>query len=197
MEKKIKILALFGKSASGKDTLLKWIVNSFPYSTNKIISCTTRPPRVNERDGIDYFFLTDEEFTKKVLDGSMLEATSFREWFYGTFIDQLDPEKINVGAFNIAAIECLLEDPRLEVVPVMIYAESKTRLLRSLNRETCPDCSEICRRFFADNKDFEEIDFEYLGWVNEDTEWHSTWNYRYEQLGRILKSCSWANIDNL
>lgn len=194
--KKIKILALFGKSASGKDTIQNWIVSSFPAITHKIVSCTTRPPRSNEEEGVDYFFLTDEEFTKKVLDGSMLEATSFREWFYGTALDQLDHEKINIGVFNPAGVECLLEDSRLEIVPVLIYANSKVRLLRSLNREEKPDCAEICRRFFADEKDFEEVDFEYYGWVNDEDE-HSTWRYKTEQLSRILKGCLWADFNDL
>ena len=181
---KIKILALFGKSASGKDNIQKWITNNFP-KTNKIISCTTRPPRSGEQHGVDYFFLSDEEFTKKVLDNSMLETTSFRDWFYGTALDQLDPEKINIGVFNIAGIECLIEDPRLEVIPVWVHATNKTRLIRSLNREQNPDCNEICRRFFADEDDFADIDFEYMGWMNEIEE-HQYYNYRRDQLIKIL-----------
>lgn len=184
MENKIKILALFGKSASGKDNIQKWIVSNCP-KINGIVSCTTRPPRSGEQHGVDYFFLSDEEFTKKVLDGSMLEATSFREWFYGTALDQLDPEKINVGVFNIAGIECLIEDTRLKVVPVWVHATNKTRLIRSLNREQNPDCNEICRRFFADEEDFSDIDFEYMGWMNEIEE-HQYYNYRRDQLIRIL-----------
>ena len=184
MEKKIKILALFGKSASGKDNIQKWIVNNC-FKINGIVSCTTRPPRSGEQHGVDYFFLSDEEFTKKVLDGSMLEATSFREWFYGTALDQLDPEKINVGVFNISGIECLIEDPRLEVIPVWVHATNKTRLIRSLNREQNPNCNEICRRFFADEDDFADIDFEYMGWINETKE-HQHYNYRINQLMRIL-----------
>ena len=186
MEKKIKILALFGKSASGKDSIQKWIVSNYPKLTNKIVSCTTRPPRSGEQEGVDYFFLSDEEFAKKVLDGSMLEATSFREWFYGTALDQLNPEKINVGVFNIAGIECLIEDPRLKVIPVWVHATNKTRLIRSLNREQNPDCNEICRRFFADEEDFSDIDFEYMGWINEIEE-HQYYNYRRDQLVRILE----------
>ena len=193
MEKKIKILALFGKSASGKDTIQKWIVSNFPKTTNKIVSCTTRSPRDGEQEGIDYFFLTDEEFATKVLDGSMLEATSFREWFYGTALDQLDPEKINIGVFNITGVECILEDPRLEVQPVWVHASDKTRLLRSLNREENPDCKEICRRFQADEKDFDEMDdFDYCGWINEDSEEHASWGYRIEQFDRILDTANWA-----
>ena len=61
---KIKILALFGKSASGKDSIQKWIVSNYPQLTNKIVSCTTRPPRSGEQDGVDYFFLSNEEFAK-------------------------------------------------------------------------------------------------------------------------------------
>ena len=194
MEKKIKILALFGKSASGKDSIQKWIVSNYPQLTNKIVSCTTRPPRSGEQDGVDYFFLSDEEFAKKVLDGSMLEATSFREWFYGTALDQLNPDKINVGVFNITGVECILDDPRLDVVPVWIHASDRTRLRRSLDREDNPDCKEICRRFLADEKDFDEMDdFDYFGWINE-VGMHESWSYRTSELARILWECSWADI---
>lgn len=195
---KIKILALFGKSASGKDTIQKWITTNYPKITNKIVSCTTRPPRDGEQEGVDYFFLTDEQFAAKVLDGSMLEATSFREWFYGTALDQLDPDKINVGVFNITGIECILQDSRLDVEPVWVHASDKTRLLRSLNREVNPDCAEICRRFQADEKDFNEADdFDYWGWVNEDIGMHESWSYRREQLARILEGCCWAKWRDL
>ena len=184
-EKKFKILALFGKSASGKDTIQKWIVSNYPKLTKSIVSCTTRPPREGEIDTIDYHFLSNELFAEKVLEGAMLEATSFRDWFYGTSIEELHPDKINVGVFNVAGIECLLEDPRLEVVPVWVHASNKIRLLRSLNRETNPDCIEVCRRFFTDEEDFADIDFNYLGWINE-TDEHSATNYRHSQLMRAL-----------
>ena len=194
---KIKILALFGKSASGKDTIQKWITTSFPNLTNKIVSCTTRPPRSGEQHGVDYFFLSDEEFAKKVLDGSMLEATSFREWFYGTALDQLDSDKINIGVFNLTGVECILDDPRLDVVPVWVHASDKARLRRSLDREDNPDCKEICRRFLADEKDFDEMDdFDYFGWINEDIGIHESCSYRTSELARILWECGWADIYN-
>lgn len=195
--KKIKILALFGKSASGKDTIQNWIVSNFPQATHKIVSCTTRPPREGEQEGVDYFFLSDEQFAEKVLNGSMLEATSFREWFYGTSLDQLDKNKINIGVFNVAGIECILEDSRLEVIPIWVYASGKTRLLRSLQRELDPDCAEICRRYMADESDFNDIDFEYIGWINEDNERHKSWKYRKEQLKRILGDSNWTNLDKI
>ena len=159
-----KILAFFGESAAGKDTLAKVLAERDEF--HAVVSCTTRPKRDYEQDGVDYHFLTTEEFTKKVLDGTMLEATEFRNWFYGTPIESLKADKINVGVFNISGIECLLKDSRLEVIPVYIACEDKTRLLRSLNRETTPDCEEICRRFLTDKKDFEDIPFEYYTHYN-------------------------------
>ena len=167
--KKYKIIALFGKAGAGKDTIQKSILAKFPEITHGIISCTTRPPRDYEEDGIDYHFLSIEEFTKKVLDGTMLEATEFRNWFYGTPLDSLNPDKINIGVFNIAGIQVLLEDSRLEVYPVIVYAPDKVRLLRQLFREENPDCTEICRRFQTDNSDFLQCDFEpFFVWENYD-----------------------------
>ena len=164
---KIKILALFGESASGKDTIQKWIV-SHHKDTKSIISCTTRPKRDYEIPGIDYFFLNDAEFATKVLDGSMLEATCFRNWFYGTPIDVLDENKLNVGVFNPEGIEALLADGRLTVLPVWVKASPKTRLLRSLKREKNPDCREICRRFIeSDIPDFANIDFRHITLKND------------------------------
>lgn len=164
--KKIKIIALFGKSGAGKDTIQNAVLAEFP-EINGIVSCTTRPMREYETNGIDYHFMSTEEFTKKVLNGTMLEATEFRGWFYGTPLDSLDPDKINIGVFNIAGIDALLEDSRLEVYPVIVYAPDKIRLLRSLLREDSPDCAEICRRFETDNQDFLKCDFTpFFVWEN-------------------------------
>ena len=161
MEDKIKVLALFGESASGKDTIQKYITTQWPDWCNSIVSCTTRPKRDYEIDGIDYHFLTNAEFAEKVLNLSMLEATEFNDWFYGTPIDSLKPDMLNVGVFNPNGIRALLTDSRIQVLPLYVYASDKTRLLRSLSREENPNCYEICRRYMADVKDFDELDFDY------------------------------------
>lgn len=158
---KIKIIALFGASASGKDTIQKWVTANYE-NVNSIISCTTRPKRNYEENQIDYHFISLEEFTKYLLEGQMVEATDFRGWFYGTPFWALDPEDVNIGVFNIAGIEALLQDNRLEVFPIYVNASDKVRLLRSLNREEEPDCDEICGRFQTDKKDFDFIDFPHV-----------------------------------
>ena len=80
----MKIVALMGEAGSGKDTILHSIMEKYPSYFNEIISCTTRPPREGEKEGVNYYFLSIDEFTKKVLNGDMLEATEFNDWHYGT-----------------------------------------------------------------------------------------------------------------
>jgi len=161
-----KILALFGPSGAGKDTIQKWYASHA--DIHEIVSATTRPPREYEQDTVDYYFLTEEEFTDKVLDGTMLEATSFRNWYYGTPIESLSEDKVNVGVFNINGINMLLADDRVQILPVYVQASNKTRLLRCLNREQSPDVHEICRRFLKDEEDFATIDFSYETLFNSD-----------------------------
>ena len=84
---KYRLIALCGKSASGKNTLLRKIIKQNPES-HEIISCTTRPSREGEIDGKDYFFLSLEEFANKDINGEMLEVSKFRDWYYGTPIDE-------------------------------------------------------------------------------------------------------------
>ena len=176
MENKIKIIALFGKAGAGKDTILNELFNTYGSTLpiNKIISCTTRPPRDYEINGKDYFFHTDEEFFTKVVNGTMLEATKFREWFYGTSLDTLDKNKINIGIFNPEGICNLLETARtssnLDIIAIEIYASDKMRIIRQLNREEEPDCAEICRRFQTDEKDFYDLEFDRQTIKNESIE---------------------------
>jgi len=169
VENKYVVIAIFGPSAAGKDTIAKWLVEHME-NTNEIISCTTRPPRDYEINKKDYYFLSEEEFKRKIKNNEMLESTRFRDWLYGTSINALKKDKINIGVFNIDGIKYLTTDNRLKVYPVYIYASDKIRLLRSLFREENPDCAEICRRFLADKEDFKDIDnsiFNFITYINE------------------------------
>ena len=52
---KVKVIALFGKAGSGKDTILRALVKVDPDKFNEIVSCTTRPPREGEQEGVNCF----------------------------------------------------------------------------------------------------------------------------------------------
>ena len=155
-----KILAIIGEAGTGKDTIMNKVLKKNP-NLHEIVSCTTRPPREKEKNGVNYHFLTHEEFTKKILNNEMLEATVFNNWCYGTSYDSLDVNKVNIGVFNPAGIEALMEHKNIFIVCYYVRAADKQRLLRQLNREENPDVKEIIRRFSADNLDFSELQFHY------------------------------------
>lgn len=157
---KYKIIALYGESASGKDTFLKKALEYFK-DLHKIVGSTTRPPRDGEEDGIAYHFLTNEEFARQIIDCSMFEAASFRGWYYGTNINDLSRDKINIGVFNTSSLDIILNDSRFEVIPLYFKASPKVRLMRALEREANPDVNEIIRRYQTDQKDFKEFFIEH------------------------------------
>ena len=164
-----KLIGIMGKAGAGKDKLLSFICAKRP-EFNEVISCTTRPPRENEKNGINYYFLTSDEFLDRMYDGRMLEVSNFRGWAYGTSTDALDENKINIGVFNPEGIDKLFSlDHHIDLYVVYLIADDKTRLLRQLNREEHPDVQEIVRRFGTDEKDFQDVieDFHPHVYANE------------------------------
>ena len=162
-----KLVALIGEAGTGKDTLLQYLVGERPNVFNEIISCTTRPIREGEKEGINYYYLTDAEFTHKIENKEMLEYTGFNGWFYGTSLDSLSTEKINIGVFNPAGIRSLLQNPEIDLKVFKVKCSDKHRLMRQLNREKNPNVDEIVRRYYADKADFSELEFEYEEINNE------------------------------
>lgn len=155
-----KIVALVGQAGSGKDTIMRKVLERTP-NLHEIVSCTTRPMREGEVEGVNYFFMTPEVFGDKVVHNEMLEASCFNDWFYGTAYESLRSDCVNIGVFNPEGIESLLAHEDVEVDVFYIIASDKERLLRQLNREQNPDVHEIIRRFKADWLDFDVLDFEY------------------------------------
>lgn len=118
---------------------------------HEIISCTTRPARWTEKDGENYHFLTDEQF----LSETYIECTNFNGWHYGTRVKDLDENKVNIGVFNYAGIERLMQNENIDLTVIDIKAPDKVRLIRQLERlNDSDDVSEILRRYYADEADF-------------------------------------------
>lgn len=189
---KINIVAIVGKAGAGKDYLLQYLEKSFP-ELHSIVSATTRPPRQGEKNGVNYYFLTAEEFAKQVLNDNFLEATVFRDWCYGTQLSALDKNKINIGVFNPTGIEILQQDNRVNVYVIKVGAAPKTRLIRQLNREDNPDIDEIIRRYKTDEMDFLEADFKHhYHFSNNDEK-----NFQESVNDLIPRIKVWAKENNL
>lgn len=165
-----KIIALIGEAGSGKDTIMQHILIKYPFAFNEIISCTTRPMREGEVEGVNYFYLTPEEFARKVSNGKMLETTRFNDWFYGTSYDSLRLDCPNIGVFNPDGIRAMSEMSDINVTIFKITCSDKVRLLRQLNREENPNIDEIIRRYKTDKEDFYNLEFKYIEIENNDEE---------------------------
>ena len=161
------IIALFGKSGSGKDTGVKLLISKFK-SLHHVIPTTTRPIRDTEKDNINYHFVSKEQFTQAILNNDFYSVNCFNNWYYGINKSEIENNSINIGAFSISDIEQLLNFDDLTVIPIYIETSDKARLIRSLTREENPNCAEVCRRFNADNEDFKNINFKFDTVRNED-----------------------------
>lgn len=84
MSRKTKLVAICGKSGSGKDTILKEILLSDSPHFHRVIQDTSRLSRSNEIEGIDYYFKEEERMLEDLLNNRYLDLNEFRGWFYGT-----------------------------------------------------------------------------------------------------------------
>ena len=166
-----KIFYLMGKSASGKDTIYKKVKEQLP-ELKTIVIYTTRPIREGERDGVEYFFKTEDEFHQLQQEGKVIESRTYQTihgpWIYFTVDDgQFDREDHLVA---IGTLESYIQLRRYfgdeKVIPIYVEVEDGLRLERALERErkqTKPKYEEMCRRFLADSADFSEEKLEEAG----------------------------------
>ncbi|WP_437226217.1 guanylate kinase [Planctomicrobium sp. SH661] len=125
------MLILSGPAGAGKTTIVKKLLESAPVELEMSVSATTRPPRPNEVDGRDYYFLTREEFERRRTRGDFIEWAEVHRsgHLYGTLgseIQRIQAAKkwvlleIDVeGALNVMdlypdAISVFLETPSIE-----------------------------------------------------------------------------------
>ncbi|MBO4476960.1 MAG: guanylate kinase [Lachnospiraceae bacterium] len=84
------LTVLSGFSGSGKGTIIKKLLSVHPDTYALSVSATTRQKRMNEKtgvfeqDGVDYFFLTKEEFEKRIVEDRFIEYATYNENYYGT-----------------------------------------------------------------------------------------------------------------
>ena len=164
----MKIIYIVGKSSVGKDTIykiLKQRMNVKPY-----VLYTTRPIRTGEENGVNYYYLKQEEMEKYIneKDSKVMEYrtynTIYGPWTYATIVDgQFESNKDllmegTLESYN-AVKKYFENNEKVKVIPIYIEVDDGIRLERALKREReqeNPKYEELCRRFLADSKDFSE-----------------------------------------
>jgi len=165
-----KIFVVSAPSGTGKTTLVKNILRSFPEMAFSI-SSTTRKKRENENDGIDYHFITEKEFLKKIDENDFIEWEKFYDYYYGTpkrFIEERINSGINVlmevdvkGALRIKAIYP-------DAILIYISPPSFEVLVERLKNRKTEDENDLIKRIERAKMELSHKDkFDYLI-VNKD-----------------------------
>jgi len=159
-----KIVYIMGKSSTGKDTIYRTILSEKSIDLKKIIPYTTRPIRLGEENGVQYYFTDEQGFLKLNQEGKVIEQRSYDTcyglWRYFTVNDEsLDLENNNY--IIIGTLESYEKTAEYfgkeKLLPVLIELDDGVRLQRALNREKkqkAPKYEEMCRRYLADSQDF-------------------------------------------
>lgn len=93
-----RLIIFSAPSGSGKSTIVNWLMNQHPeLNLYFSISCTSRAPRGTEKDGIEYFFISPEEFREKIAHDEFIEYEEvYEDRFYGTLKSQVE-KQLNSG----------------------------------------------------------------------------------------------------
>jgi guanylate kinase len=148
-----KVLVIAGPTGSGESTLTRAIIKKYPIFT-RLVTATSRSPRLREKDGIDYYFFSEEKFKKEVTAGNVIEHTFVpgRSVYYGTYKPDLE-KKLEQG-FNIIVnpdvVGARYYQEHYQATTIFIKTESLTDLEKRLKkRDPNISAEELSQRLEA------------------------------------------------
>ena len=124
------MIVLTGASASGKTVTALDLQKR--HGLVKAITTTTREKRVSETDGVEYFFVTKEEFLKRLKENKFVEHSIYNNNYYGCGIDQVSDNKIVVLDPN--GLHSFLKLKNKNIVSFLLIADESTRRSRMVLR---------------------------------------------------------------
>jgi guanylate kinase len=139
-----RLFIIIGKSASGKDTAQKKLVDKYGFTP--LVLYTTRPKRDNEKRGVDYHFVTDEEFNQLIEDDQFIYHATFhayekdggelQSWQYGLRKRRLNGDTVVVTDIdNVEAVRDYYEGRGDEVTVIMLEVVLEERESRARERQ--------------------------------------------------------------
>ena len=150
------MIVLVGESCSGKTTLAEYIAENTNFE--KLVTCTTRPIRPNEKDGVDYIFLSTEKFREMERKNEFFETAKYNNWHYGTPKTPFLTNKITV--LSPPGLRKLKQrsDISEPIVSIYLHISCRSRLIKALRRGD--DIEEAYRRSVSDVGMFDGIENE-------------------------------------
>lgn len=158
MKKQGVLIVISGFSGAGKGTVVRQLMNDDGCRLS--ISATTRAPRTGEEEGREYFFLTKEEFQKRIAEGRFLEWAEFSGNFYGTPKDYV-LEQMSAGRDVILEIEAQgalqVKKQYPEAGLIFLTAPSMTVLRKRLEGRGTEDPQQVAARLNQARKEIEQM----------------------------------------
>ena len=155
-----------GKSASGKDTIFRKLLENKELALKTVVPYTTRPIRDGEKNGRDYFFMDIDGLNQLRDAGKGIEERVYQTWHGPWHYFTVNDGQIDLTTGNYLQIGTLEAYVSIRnyfgaetVVPLFIDLDDGERLQRALDREKAqenPKYEEMCRRFLGDAEDFRE-----------------------------------------
>lgn len=171
-EMKGLLVILSAPSGAGKTTVRDLLMEK-EKNLKKAITTTTRPPRPGEKDGVDYFFLSEEEFKKGIREGRFLEHAVIYGNYYGSGRDYIESE-LDSGYDVILVVDAQgaisIKESRIEAVYVYLLPPSLEELRRRLESRKTDDPEVIEKRFAQASREMAYLkEYDYCV-VNDDLE---------------------------
>ena len=147
--KRSKFIVIAAPSGSGKTTIVNKLLNEKNLGLSFSISATSREPRKNEKDGENYFFISKEEFLRRVNNDEFVEWEEvYKEVFYGTLFSELENAKEKNLIFDIDVIGGLnikrkFKDQSLTIFIKPPSLDELEKRLKNRNSETDSNLSLI------------------------------------------------------
>jgi len=183
-----RLIVISGPSGAGKTTLLKRMYAECPAPLVPSVSATTRKPRPGEVDGVDYHFLTPEEFRRRRENGEFLECFEVygRGDWYGTLQSEVAP-RLKAGKWVVLEIDVQGTIAVLEHYPdaltIFVQPESVEELDRRLTARGTETRAAIERRLEVARRELAEAERYRYRVTNDELD------AAVERLCEILKSC--------
>ena len=182
-----QILLISGPSGSGKSTLLSRLMSEFD-NIYFSISSTTRSPRNGEKDGVDYHFISIDEFKKGIDNGKFLEWANVHKNYYGTSLEPVEKalkdNKVVIFDIDIQGYYLAMKEYNDIITSVFITTKDRHELKRRLIKRGSDDAQTIENRLFNAATEIAHIgEYDYLI-INDDID------NAYERLKSIFISMS-------
>ena len=152
--KKGELFILSSPAGGGKTTLANLLIKEIP-NLKRVITCTTRKPRPGEKNGVDYYFLSKEEFEKRIKENDFLEYAIVHGNYYGTPKKEVE-EELQKGFDLLLVIDVQgmrqIVSNKKDVVTVFILPPSLDELVRRM-KERGDSEEEIQKRLKTAKKE--------------------------------------------